>query len=385
MAVVRLTKKTIDERCLPGPRPQSFYWDSEVKGFGVCVGRPNSSGRIVKTFIIQRQDKRSKIGRYGDWTLEQARARARELVVAVDRGEDLPAQRKRNEALSLTVRQAMEDHIRRLKAKGGSNRSEVDIRYCFDHYLADWMDRPLVSISREECRTRHRQMKPYAGNRTMRNFRAAWNSAVKVHDDLPAVSPTISIEWNREKRVQAPLRWEDLPKWKQTVEGLGPVRKDYLFTVLLTGLRSEDCATIKWADVDLETGTLHRPTPKGGRPFTVPIAQAVVNILKHRCEENRILFGDDEGLVFPGRNHEGKIQPLTERRWGPKRCSPHRLRDTFITACHECGVPEMDYKTLVNHRLPGGDVTAGYIRQSVEHLRSHVEKVTAFLLGKMGG
>ncbi len=40
---------------------------------------------------------------------------------------------------------------------------------------------------------------------------------------------------------------------------------------------------------------------------------------------------------------------------------------------------------LVNHKLPEtGDVTGGYIRQSLEHLRACQERVTAFLLGRIG-
>ena len=37
----------------------------------------------------------------------------------------------------------------------------------------------------------------------------------------------------------------------------------------------------------------------------------------------------------------------------------------------------------MNHTLPsGGDVTEGYIRPSVKHLRRAIESVTALILGK---
>ena len=65
--------------------------------------------------------------------------------------------------------------------------------------------------------------------------------------------------------------------------------------------------------------------------------------------------------------------------------SPHRLRDTFVAACVESGVGWVEIKALVNHSLPSNpdDVTEGYYRPSVEHLRAGIEKVTAFLLKKM--
>ena len=62
--------------------------------------------------------------------------------------------------------------------------------------------------------------------------------------------------------------------------------------------------------------------------------------------------------------------------------SLHRLRDTFLTPAHGCDVRELSIQTLANHALPGGDVTEGYIRPDVEHLRACVEKVASFLLGK---
>jgi hypothetical protein len=58
------------------------------------------------------------------------------------------------------------------------------------------------------------------------------------------------------------------------------------------------------------------------------------------------------------------------------------MRDTWISAAHECGVPRLTIKACVNHALPTGDETDGYIRPDVEHLRDAVERVAAFLLGK---
>ncbi len=48
-------------------------------------------------------------------------------------------------------------------------------------------------------------------------------------------------------------------------------------------------------------------------------------------------------------------------------------------------MPEPLIKTLVNHRLPGGNVTLGYYRPTPEALRAAAEKVGEFLLGRIGG
>ncbi len=88
--------------------------------------------------------------------------------------------------------------------------------------------------------------------------------------------------------------------------------------------------------------------------------------------------------AFPTRDRDGRVVPVQE----PKvkgLPSPHRLRDTFVAACVQSGVGMVEIKTLVNHSLPSNpdDVTEGYYRPSVEHLRGCVERATVFLLKRM--
>jgi hypothetical protein len=64
--------------------------------------------------------------------------------------------------------------------------------------------------------------------------------------------------------------------------------------------------------------------------------------------------------------------------------SPHRLRDTLAKAPHEAQVSWIDLSVLLNHALPAtNNVTAGYIRPSVEHLRACADRAAAFRLERM--
>src|SRR5690606_11949931 len=144
---------------------------------------------------------------------------------------------------------------------------------------------------------------PYVANRTLRGFRAIYNTALREHD-LPTPNPTIAVHWNRERRRQEPVAWDDLPSWHERVLALSPTRRDYNLLVLFTGLRATDAATIRWTDVDLDAATLPRPRPKGGeaRAFTTPLSRQCVAILGRRRAENAVEFGahgDDHGWVFP--------------------------------------------------------------------------------------
>ena len=72
---IKVSKRVIDN--LPfKDKGQIFYWDSELKGFGVRVGM------TCKTFVIQKDVKgkaiRATIGHYGIWTVEEAKMEAKE-------------------------------------------------------------------------------------------------------------------------------------------------------------------------------------------------------------------------------------------------------------------------------------------------------------------
>lgn len=175
-----------------------------------------------------------------------------------------------------------------------------------------------------------------------------------------------------------------------------------------------DAATVRWEHLNLDEGKLHRPNPKGGkgRVFTIPLSRACVEILERRRHENAIAFLDgDGGWVFPTRaikdkpcilckvlglpEHfagsvihlvEGKQQKIDPGTGKATRIlpSPHRLRDTYTTACAEVGgLSGYVIDVLTNHRPPRGSVTAGYIDLSIEHLAECQERVTAFLLARL--
>jgi len=221
----------------------------------------------------------------------------------------------------------------------------------------------------------------------MAHLRAVYNTAARRFEGLPATNPVVAVTFNKVKRRRQPVPWEQLPDWYRRVQALrSPVRRDLQLLLLFTGLRSLDARTIRHEHVDFEARTLHRPKPKGGvdRAFTIPVSRFVLEVLERRFREN----GEDGGWVFPSRSLAGHVTHLIDakvrRRVDGRKVrvlpSPHRLRDTFATAAHEARVHPLDLKVLMNHALPAAnDVTLGYIRPSIEHLRVSVERIAEFL------
>jgi integrase len=212
-----------------------------------------------------------------------------------------------------------------------------------------------------------------------------YNDALAVDETLPA-NPCVALRkrWFREYRRQEPVA--DLRGWWLDVQKMeNPIRRCFQMVVLTTGLRSEDARTIRWEHIDFERATLTRPRPKGGedRAFTVPLSNFTMGLLRHLRRQIEILY-PKAPWVFPSVGRDRQIIHMkSPREWRLGLPSPHRLRDTYTSACHEAGLSPYDIDVLTNHRPPTGNVTAGYIRQSDDHLRHCQEKVTARLLGSV--
>ena len=379
-----------------------IYWDDDQPGFGLRVGRLRDGRKLVRTFILQKdlrgQTRRVTIGRWPTWKVEQARKRARELVVQMDTGIDPNAVKREDAARGVTLAEAIVFHQTAMKAKRCAKTSIETILEECERHVPDWLARPLVSVTKNECAQRHEritaQAGPYSANRVLQSFRAVYNTASRRMDDMPP-NPTLGVTFNRVRRRREPIQWVDLPDWFARVQLIGnPIRRDLQLLLLFTGLRSTDAKTIRWEHVDFEARTLHRPKPKGGedRAFTVPVSAFVLEILRRRRDENHLLYPDDKGWVFPSTDMKGQVSPVAqakEQRYdgmGHKigyLPSPHRLRDSWASAAHEAQIHPMDIKVLMNHSLPGGDVTEGYIRPSIEHLRGCVERVAEFFMERI--
>jgi integrase len=389
---LKLNKFSIERDCIPPvigelnskgkPILQKLYMDLNLKGFGLLVGRKKKT--FIAQYDIRGRTTRVTIGQYGVWTVDQARKKAKELLVIMANGENPNKIKRIERSKTITLGEAAELYLNSPKMLlERSPRTSQGYSQALNCYLKNWLNKPLTEISRKMVRERHlkigNECGHYAANGTMRAFRAFWNRAMKEYEYLP-VCPTINVDWFPEYRRQKPIPVEELPEWYNQVLLLrNPIRRDYLLFVLFSGLRRNDAATIRWENVNLEAETLFRPNPKGGRKraFTVPLSDFLSEILVRRKDENEAFFPNSP-WVFPAQSSTGHLMEPKEKtiKW-----SCHRLRDTYTTAANGAGLSPYDIETLTNHRPPKSSVTAGYINQGIEQLRESQQKVTDYLLG----
>ncbi len=139
---------------------------------------------------------------------------------------------------------------------------------------------------------------------------------------------------------------------------------------------------MKWSDVNLDTGVLHIPKPKGGeaRAFDLPLPTLLVDLFRARWVQHEKLFAEDNKTapwVFATPDStSGHIVEVRAARLG---VSPHDMRRLFIACAESCDVSPYALKLLTNHALPRGDVTAGYTSVDTERLRPVMETIAGRL------
>ena len=221
--VIKIMKSVVDRIPLT-QGGQALYWDADLPGFGLCIGATAKSYIVQRTMGgrgLHRRTVRITIGKHGVFTPEEARRQARDLLNRIARGEDPRETKRVNEARALTLRQAWQQfaETRRLRTKtqGGYRRT-------VEYQLKVWIDRPLASITGselvEEYVRQSERLGPSIAARNMRTFRAIYNFAMALHEQLPP-NPADRLKklrlWYRDPRRRTYIRPNQLPTWYAAV------------------------------------------------------------------------------------------------------------------------------------------------------------------------
>jgi integrase len=384
---VKLTKASV-ERAPFVSRGQRFLWDTELPGFGLCIGRAS------KTYLVQRtmggrgpnrETVKVRIGRHGVFTAEEARREARDLLNRMARGEDPRETRRQAEDEALTLRQAWEQ-FQALKPNLSRKTIESYGRVV-NRDLASWLARPLADIGGGElvreylCQSK--QLTRSTAARNMRCFRAIYNFAMAIHEHLPQ-NPADRLKklrlWYHDPRRRTYIRPDQLATWYAGIMRLQSNHApDYFRLLLFTGMRKSEGLALRWEHVDFSGRTLTVPKTKNGDPLVLPLSSFLMDLFQARRER----FPAAE-WVFPGDDAEKRIEE--PKKWILRanlasgiKFSPHDLRRTFITVAESLDLSAYTLKRLLNHRT-GWDVTGGYIILDVERLRAPMQRISDHLL-----
>ena len=154
----------------PAQSGTQTYWDSDIKGLVLCVGKK------AKTWYFQKdvggKTQRVMIGMFPVITAKAARQVAMGHALEMSRGAG-----KQVQIGAPTLEDAMEAYLARPKLRSGEHKNS---RWgMFDLHLSDWMKLPLDEITKAMAAARHRKLagRPSTVNHLLKYFRTVWHHA----------------------------------------------------------------------------------------------------------------------------------------------------------------------------------------------------------------
>lgn len=328
-------------------------------------------GRLVKANLGPISVKRARALAMKVWSGMKAKPAAHEVV---------------------TLETAIEAY---LAEKDLAPKTAALYKYNAGRYLKEWLGRGLAEIGEDRAGVRRLQRQitkdhgPATANQIVRLLSAVYRWQRKIDPQLPE-APTTAVEVARIPARDWALSADELRAWwkhedkapggkliARGVSTLGAIKRMWWLAALLTGARKGSIEALKWADVDLEKKILFFRVTKGDRPYAVPIADKLVELLSAYRDSGDVPPSE---WVFPGRRDGEHLADVKNDKEGVPPA--HRLRHSFRTVLAELGSTTDQARMLMGHSM-GGDVSRGYITAPllVESLRPIVNAVATRYMG----
>ncbi|MDB5924381.1 MAG: integrase family protein [Betaproteobacteria bacterium] len=385
----KLTKSFVQDLPLTDAG-QQLYWDTELPGFGLRVGRKTKA--FFAEAKVNRKTIRYTIGIFPRFMPEGARDDAKDILRGMEKGED---PRKQN----LDV-PALEDAYEAFKQ---ARELAVRTRYDYDRYLRvyfpGWRTKAINEITPAMVAKRHLELQKRHGaaqaNAGMRFLRSLlYYSQAEYGETVLPSNPVKTLgekrQWFREMPRQNVVKMTELPAWFKAVLALKNDKmsqdretvRDLLLTFLFLGVRRSEALTLRWENVDLNGKTVAFPKTKNYEGKTLPFGSYMASVL-----HTRFFAAAGSPFVFPSsinpRSHliePRKVLQEVNRTSGVTH-TLHDLRRTFATFLESLDVSVYAARKLMGHKAGSGDVMSRhYVVTDVERLRPAIEKLEQFIL-----
>ena len=403
--MAKLTKRAID--ALPTPaKGQTFHWDTETRGFGIRVGASGAKTFIIQYRNVEERSRRVKIGRYGIFTVEQARDLAKiklgEVAAGGDPAEEVAQARKDASVAELCdwyLEEARAGRIlgrrnRPIKASTlnmDESRIKSHIKPLVGHRIArhltiadvEAMQTDVVIGKTAKPRTGGRGGVSTGGTGVAPRVVSTLQSVLghAKHKGLLKEHPTKGarkLAANKKKRRLSVAEIEDLGAAMVVAErnGENPVGIAIVKLLLLTGFRRQEGQAMQRDWLNAGGGFVAFPDTKGDAQLRAVGAAAIKLI-----QDQPALAGNLH--VFPSVDTSGPI--TTARDCLARLCAiakiadvtPHTLRHTFGSVAGDLSFSELTIAAMLGHAAQ--TVTQGYIHVD-EALRLAVARTSEEIL-----
>jgi len=233
--------------------------------------------------------------------------------------------------------------------------------------VGDIRDEYMYSFN-QKLKGTQKQIAPATVNRKLAFLRTVLNAAHREYEWIPS-APKIRMLSEDNERV----RWLTPVELQRLVKALPEPYSSMAELAVATGLRQSNVYGLRWEDVNLVNKTLTFPKKvmKNGQPFTIPLNQMGLNVVKRWIgKHNELVFVRKDGYPINGVPTSTWKKACTKAgiedfRW-------HDLRHTWASLMRQSGKVGLD----LIQELGGwksGKMVQRYAHLSVEHLATSAE------------
>lgn len=404
-------------KCKLGAK-QSIFWDGKTPGLGLRVTASGAKSYIFQT-ELHGKTIRLTIGDQRAWSISEAQEEANRLKVKTDQGIDprqeaadkkaadqaAAAAKKAQEAReTVTVFQAWEEyvtarkplwselHIRdheKVMQAGGDPRKRSK-KLTEPGSLASLAKIRLVDLTPElvtEWAHAESVTRPTRARLALRLLRAFLNwcgrhSTYKaIVTSNPAQNNDAKERLGKAKVKHDVLQREQLPAWFNAIKKIqNPVISAYLQTLLLTGARREEIASLGWEDIDFQWNSL-TIKDKVEDFRIIPLTPYVSHLLAMLPRRNQWVFSSVSAAN--GRLTDPSIAHRKACAIAGLDLTLHGLRRSFASLCEWIEMPAGIAAQIQGH-APQGVREQNYIRRPLDLLRMWHVKIEAWILEQAG-
>lgn len=375
MPKLKLTQQEI-RKIEPPVTGRVDYFDTELKGFllrvsaGYMDKKTGEKQKGARVFYVQVDvsdpvtgkhiSRKAKIGQYGEYTPEQARLKAPEIMKRLREGRP---------AVDEAIPTLGELYQRYIKDKGLKDTTAAAYKVYFENEngakFSTWMDLLISSLmlmlTPDVVISRYQDILSASGKGAASNsfkmLQAIINYGMILYPQHISKNPVKVITnadlWPEIKARTTNIEPEQFKQFHEALLSFSAIHRDCYLFALYQGLRPDEAAGLRWADVDLEKATfdLSYKDSQTKHRGMLPLSRQTVAILKRRAEVKQ----DDDVYVFPSETGRSKSGHVTLRadKLGVKtglEITPHSLRRTFIQIGEKrLRLRREDVKFLTNH------------------------------------
>ncbi len=421
MAKVKLTTGRIANFQCDKEKKQTFLWCNEVPGLGVRATIDSDTKRYVFQAKITGKSMRVTIGKTSVWSIEKAKIEARRLQVLIDQGYDPRQIKADNENAKEAAKLAKEKEIATLAIQ--SARESVTVAEAWNAYIKERT--ASIKDGKPEWGDRHKAHHAYfvqaGGVKRKRGRRKNESETTRPGMLVPLMSmrlidldESVVSAWLKKEVAQAPtsaakafrflrtfltwcakkdeystiikkndsLRRAQIRPWFEAVQQIrNPVIAAYLQSLLLTGARRNELATLRWQDVDVQWKSL-TIRDKVEEKRTIPLTPYVEHLISVLPRRNEFVFSSPtaaSGRLEEPRNPHNKALVAAAL----PALSLHGLRRSFGTLSEWVEVPAGIVAQIMGHK-PSAIAEKHYIQRELDLLHLWQVKIEAWILKQAG-